>query len=126
MNMKLDGKKILIIEDENLMSQALSSKFKDAGFDVKSAQNGENGLALLEKENFDIILLDLVMPKLDGFKVLEMLKEKCIDTPVVVVTNLSQPEDEKRTRELGVVEFIVKSNTPISEIVERVSNMLNI
>ncbi len=119
-------KKILIIEDEKPMAHALQLKLAHEGFEAKSVFNGEEGLAILKSETFDIILLDLVMPKVDGFKVLGMLKEHNIKTPVMILTNLSQEEDEKRARDLGAVEFFIKSNTPIAQIVGRVKEKLNV
>ena len=115
-------KKILIIEDEKPMAHALELKLAHAGFSAQSVGNGEEGLALLEKEKFDLVLLDLIMPKLDGFGVLEEMKKKGIKTPVMVQTNLAQEEDEKRAKALGVKEFFIKSNTPIAEIVEQIKN----
>jgi DNA-binding response OmpR family regulator len=124
--MEAINKKILIIEDEKPLAHALELKLTHDGFEVFIGANGEDGLAILEKEKFALILLDLVMPKLDGFKVLERIKERKIDTPVAVLTNLSQLEDEKRARELGAVGFFVKSNTPIAEIIEWVKAKLDI
>ena len=124
--MPAKNKKILIIEDERPMARALELKLTHAGFEVTTVNNGEDGLALLCKEMFALILLDLVIPKLDGFKVLEKLRERKINTLVIVITNLSQIEDEKRVRELGAVGFFVKSNTSISEIVSKIQEKLNI
>ena len=115
-------KRILIIEDEKPMAHALELKLTHVGFEAHTAPNGEEGLALLEKENFDLVLLDLVMPKLDGFAVLAEIKKKGIKTPVMVQTNLSQENDEKRAKELGAKGFFIKSNTPIAEIVEQIKN----
>ena len=117
-------KKILIIEDEKPMARALELKLTHEGFEAKIVFNGESALELLEKEKFDLIVCDLVMPKVDGFKVLEALKEKKITTPVMVLTNLSQEEDEKRAKSLGAKEFFIKSNTPIANIVERITQLL--
>ncbi len=117
-------KRILIIEDEKPMALALELKLSHSGFEAKRAPNGEEGLALMEKENFDLVLLDLVMPKMDGFGVLEEMKKRGIKTPVMVQTNLSQVEDEKRAKEYGVKGFFIKSNTPIKEIVEEIRNFL--
>ena len=117
-------KKILIFEDEKPMAHALELKLKHAGFDAKAVFNGEDGIKLLQKEKFSLILLDLIMPKMNGFAVLEALKAQKIETPVIVLSNLSQEEDEKRAKALGVKEFFIKSNTPIVKIVERVAQFL--
>ena len=86
--------------------------------------NGEDGIELLQKESFSLILLDLIMPKMDGFMVLAILKAKKNKTPVIVLTNLSQMNDIKRTKEFGAKDFFIKSNTPISTIVQRATALL--
>lgn len=118
------AKKILIIEDEKTLSKALELKLSLLGFAVTTAFNGEDGVALLLKESFSLILLDLIMPKMDGFEVLAILKENKIDTPVMVLSNLSQESDMRRTEEFGAKEFFIKSNTPIMAIVERAIEIL--
>lgn len=118
-------KKILIIEDEKPMARALELKLTHAGFEAKSIGDGKAGLELIEREKFDLVLLDLVMPKLDGFGVLEALKEKKKSVQVMVLSNLSQEEDEKRARALGAKDFFIKSNVPIADIVERVKKLLS-
>jgi len=117
-------KKILIIEDEKTLALALEMKLTRAGFEVKTVFDGEEGIALLQEEIFALILLDLIMPKMGGFMVLENLKIKKIKTPVMILTNLSQENDIKHTKEFGVKEFFIKSNTPIGTIVERVMKLL--
>jgi len=117
-------KKILIIEDEKTLALALKMKLTRAGFEVKTVFDGEEGIALLQEEIFALILLDLIMPKMGGFMVLENLKIKKIKTPVMILTNLSQENDIKHTKEFGVKEFFIKSNTPIGTIVERVMKLL--
>ena len=116
--------RILIIEDEKTLARALEIKLTLSGFEVKAVFNGEDGVNLLQKESFDLILLDLIMPKMDGFGVLTVLKAKKIETPVMVLSNLSQESDMKRTKEFGAKEFFIKSNTPIAMIVERVIKLL--
>ncbi len=118
-------KKILVIEDEKPMARALELKLTHAGFAVKAVFNGEDGVELLQKETYALILLDLIMPKMDGFTVLETLKKEKIQIPVMVLSNLSQEDDEKRAKALGAKEFFIKSNTPIATIVEKVSQFLN-
>lgn len=117
-------KKILVVEDEKPMAKALGLKLSGAGFEAKTAFDGEKALKVLESETFDLILLDLVMPNLDGFGVLAKLKARAIKTPVIVTTNLGQEEDEKRARELGATDYLVKSDTPIVEIVDFVKKTL--
>ena len=118
------AKKVLIIEDEKTLSKALELKLSLSGFTVTAAFNGEDGVAILLKESFSLILLDLIMPKMDGFEVLAILKENKIDTPVMVLSNLSQESDMRRTEEFGAKEFFIKSNTPIMAIVERAIEIL--
>jgi DNA-binding response OmpR family regulator len=117
-------KKILIIEDEKTLARALELKFTRAGFEVKTVFNGEDGIAVLQTETFALIFLDLIMPKMDGFMVLATLKAKKIKTPVMILSNLGQENDIKRTKEFGVKEFFIKSNTPIVNLVERVVKFL--
>lgn len=119
-------KKILIIDDERPVALALELKLKHVGFDARSAKNGEEGLAMLEKEKFSLVLLDLMMPIIDGFKVLETLALRGDKTPVMVLSNLGQMEDEIRARKLGAIGFFVKSNTPLTSIVERVKEKLSV
>lgn len=118
------AKKILIIEDEKTLARALEVKLTSIGFNVRVVLNGEDGVSLLEKESFSLILLDLIMPKMDGFMVLEDLKAKKIKTPVIILSNLSQENDVKRTEVYGVKDFFIKSNTPLTTIVERVIEIL--
>ena len=102
------------------MAKALALKFEHNGFSVTNAGDGKEALTILEKETFDVILLDLIMPMMDGFKVMEALKERKIKTPVFILTNLSQDEDKKRLAELGAHDFFVKSDIPIADIVKKV------
>jgi DNA-binding response OmpR family regulator len=98
---------------------------QNAGFEVKSAFDGGEALTMLENEKFDLILLDLMMPRVDGFDVLSELKKKGDTTPVIVATNLNQEKDVSRVLELGVTSYYVKSDTTLDEIVENVRAALN-
>lgn len=122
--LSLAPKRILIMEDENPMALALQMKLKKVGYTVEIANNGEDGLAALGRAKVDLILTDLMMPKKDGFAVLQALKDQGNTTPVMVLTNLSQTEDEQRTRALGARAFFVKSNTSLAVIVEKVQEIL--
>lgn len=115
------GKKILIVEDEHPLAHALELKFTHEGYDVTLAADGEAGIKIANAESFDMILLDLIMPKLDGFGFLEQLKKK---SPVIVLSNLGQEEDRIRTEKLGAKGYFVKSNTPITEIINKVKSLL--
>jgi len=118
--MKNTSHKILIIEDEKPMAKALALKFKHSNFSVINAYNGSEALTILERETFDVIVLDIIMPEMDGFKVMEALKEQNIKTPVFILSNLGQDEDKKRLAQLGAQDFFIKSNIPIADIVEKV------
>lgn len=115
-----EKKKILIIEDEKPLSHALELKLSHEGFEVVVTNSGAVGLQYLEQGHFDLVLTDLIIPGVDGFKVLETIQEKKMNVPVIVMTNLNQEEDRKRAFSLGASSFFVKSNSPISEIVASV------
>lgn len=118
------GKKILIVEDEKPLSHALKLKLSHEGYDVTVAENGEDGLKAATDTKYDLILIDIIMPKMDGFGVLAKLKENKSSTKVVVLSNLGQQEDVEKAKELGAEDYLVKSNTPISRIVEKVHSVL--
>jgi two-component system copper resistance phosphate regulon response regulator CusR len=118
------AKRILVVEDEKQLSGVLFLKLTNAGFDVTVADNGTIALDLLRKNFYDLVTLDLIMPGLNGFDVLEGLKKQNIKFPVVMLSNLNQSEDVQKAKELGAVDFILKSNTPIHEIVERIKALL--
>ncbi len=116
--------KILVGEDEQALSRALELKLSHEGFDVKIAATGEDVLAQMAKEKFDLLLLDLVMPNMDGFAVLEELKKNSNKVPIIVTSNLGQEEDKKRVEYLGVSEYLIKSNTSISEMISKIKEFL--
>ncbi len=118
------GKRILLIEDEKPLSHALKLKLTHEGYEVVIAENGEEGLEKASAESFDLVLIDIIMPKMDGFTVLAKMKESMGTTNVIVLSNLGQKEDIEKAKELGVTNYMVKSNTPISRIVEAVNGFL--
>lgn len=113
-----------MIEDEKSMAKALEIKLSRLGYTVTVAHNGQLGLAALDTTDIDLVLCDLIMPKVGGFEVLEEMHRRKIQVPVIVMTNLSQAEEEARARSLGAMDFIVKSNTPITTIMDVVNNAL--
>lgn len=115
---------ILVAEDEPAIAKALELKLTHAGYEVTLAPDGAAALELMKKGSFDMLLLDLIMPKTDGFGVLEALKEKKSKVPVIVLTNLGQEEDLKRVKALGASDYFVKADTPIADVVSHVEGKL--
>lgn len=115
---------ILIAEDEKAYSRALVLKLEKNGFTAKSAADGKEALALILKEKFDVLVLDLIMPKLNGFAVLEELKKINNTIPVIVLSNLNQEEDFAKVKALGARMSIEKSNTSISDIIKIIEDVL--
>ena len=114
------AKKILIIEDEKALSRALSLKLQSEGFEVEVANDGELGLAAIKKFKPNLIILDLVMPKFDGFEVLAKIKGK----KVVVISNLSQDEDIEKAKKLGAKEYFIKSNVSLVDVVNKIKTIV--
>ncbi len=119
-------KKILIAEDERPMARALELKFNNSGFEAKAVYDGEEAVVELIKGKYDLLLLDIMMPKKDGFGVLEDIKNKKINVKVIVSSNLSQSEDLDKAKKMGAIGYFVKSDTPISQVVEQVKQALSI
>lgn len=119
--------RIVIIEDDEMLNNMYSQKFKMAGYEVFSAFNGQDGLVLSDKEKPDLIILDIIMPKMDGFAVLKRLRknEATKKIPVLLLTNLGQEDDVKKGRELGAQDYFIKANHTPSEIIEKVKNLLH-
>jgi len=115
-----EPKKVLIAEDEKPLAKALFLKLKSSGIDPTIVNDGEAALSALKHSMFDLALLDLMMPKMNGFTVLEEAKKAGITTPFFVMSNLSQQEDVRRVESLGVKTYLIKSSTPLSQIVEKV------
>lgn len=125
MEKKKTGKKILIADDEKPMAQALELKLNKLGFEATAVYNGEEAIKLLAKNKFDLILTDLVMPKVDGFGIIEYLKTNKNKTPVIVLSNLGQEEDLKRAQKLGAKDYFIKSDTPIIKVVGHINEILD-
>lgn len=123
-----ENKKILIIEDERDLIKVLTERFEGEGFTVFNATNGKEGLEVAEQNQPDIILLDIIMPRMDGMTMLKQLREKPWgkDIPVVILTNLGDSEKVAEAAERGVYDFLVKTNWSLDEIVAKVKERLNI
>jgi len=118
-------KNILVVEDESPLAFALQNKLKVAGFNVDHAENGENAILLASKKDYDLILLDLMMPRINGFEVLQYLKkEKKSKAPIIILSNLGQEEDVQKALKMGASDFYIKTNTPIFKVVDKVLSYL--
>ena len=120
------NKKILVVEDDKFLRKVYESKLPKEGFIVVSAGDGEAGLAAIKKESPDLILLDLIMPKMTGFDVLAAIKKDptLAKIPIIVLSNLGQEEDTIKAKALGASDFLIKSNYSIKEVVEKIKNQL--
>ena len=118
------GKKtrVLVVEDDRFLQKILLMKFESEGFVTVGASDGEEGLRLARTDKPDLIVLDLILPKVNGFEVPTELKTEAATKaiPVVVLSNLGQDEDIRRVLELGALDFLVKSNHSIMEVVSKV------
>jgi len=120
--------KILIIEDDPFLSGMYSTKFEMENFKVSSAEDGEKGLRLAANESPDIILLDILIPKINGFKVLEELKKAPAtkSIPVILLTNLSQKSEIEQGLALGAVDYLIKAHFMPSEVVDKIKKYLSL
>ncbi len=118
------AKRILIVDDERPIATALLLKLGHSGFFAKIASNGREALEILEKESFDLMLLDLMMPELDGFGVLKAMKKRGLTIPVIVSSNLGQEEDRAQAKALGAADYLVKADTPLLDIVEKIKHAI--
>lgn len=121
-----EPKKILVVEDEKPMARALKLKLESNGFVVSVAYDGNDAHNILSKETFDLIILDLVIPGMDGFAILDELRKRENKTPVIAASNLGQLEDINRAKELGAQHYFVKSNTSLAQIVQLIKEELKL
>lgn len=114
--------RVLLIEDDTLLVNMYKTKFENDGYDILTASDGEEGLELALSEKVDIIILDLMLPKLSGTDLLAKLRKdpKGKNVPVVVLTNLTQEGEAKETLTLGVKEYLIKANLTPSQLVEKI------
>lgn len=116
--------KIAVIEDEKAIRDMYQMKLTSTGFNAKGAQDGNEGLKLIKDFQPDLVLLDLKMPTLSGQELLKKLRADGNNTPVIVLTNISQSEASMDLRYLKVEKYIVKAHTTPSQVVEEVKNSL--
>ena len=119
-------KKVLLIEDDAMLSSMYETKFSMEKIPIALAADGQQGLEMARDLKPAVILLDIILPKLDGFSVLAALKEDATtkDIPVILLTNLGQDEDVKKGKKLGAEDYFVKSNHTPQEILDKAAKYL--
>ena len=123
----MEKKKILIVEDDNFVAEVYLAKLSEMGYETVLAQNGEDGLAQLKKGKIDLILLDILMPIMNGIEMLEEVKknEEWKNIPVILLTNIGEKESIQKVRELGVKDYLIKSHFTPAEVIEKVESVFS-
>lgn len=118
--------KVLLVEDDKMLADMYVTKFSKEGMEIMKADDGVKGLEMAKEHKPDLILLDIIMPKLDGFAVLKELKKdpNMSDTHILLLTNLGQSEDVEKGKQLGADDYFIKANHTPAEIVEKVKYLL--
>ncbi len=122
----MNPKTILIIEDDKFLFSLIAKKLEKEGFQVLNAGDSKGAFKILEEAKPDLIVLDLVLPVLDGYEILAILKKdiNTKDIPVIILSNLGQKEDVEKAMALGAVDFMIKVNFTPDEIIKKIKNIL--
>ncbi len=120
------AKTILIIEDDKFLRELIAQKLRKEGYEVSEAVNGEEGIKKVQEEKPDLVLLDLILPGIDGFEVLSKFRDDpgLAQIPVIILSNLGQKEDIERGIKLGAVDYLIKAHFTPKEIVDKIKNAL--
>ena len=123
--MSEEGKKILVAEDEVSLLKALNVQLLNSGFEVLSATTGRAALEVMKKDKPDLVLLDIIMPEMNGFEVLQKKKSdpEIVHIPVIVLSNLGQDEDIKKAKELGARDFYIKASLSLEDLMKKVEEL---
>lgn len=118
--------KILIVEDEAALLYALKAELTHNGFEILEAMDGEKGLKILEEQRPDIIILDLLLPGIDGFEVLRRIKSKdeTKNIPVIILTNLGDPESIEKGKKLGADDYLIKTDYSLEDVIKKLKNLI--
>lgn len=119
---------VMLVEDDVFLANIYKTKFDMEGFKISHADNGEKGLDDIKKKKPDVILLDILLPKMDGFAILEALKkdESVKNIPVILLTNLGQKDDVEKGLDMGAVDYLIKAHFKPSEVVQKVREVLKL
>ena len=115
---------LLVVEDEKPISRVLNIKLEQKGYNVTVVRNGKDALRTFEEERVDGVLLDLILPEQDGFETLKQIREQDQNVPVVILSNLGQPEDRERVEKYGIEKYYVKADISLHTLVEEISEMI--
>ncbi|MCD8508205.1 MAG: response regulator [Candidatus Pacebacteria bacterium] len=121
-----DTHKVLFIEDDDFLRSLVVTKLQKNGFEVATKGDGADALALINQEKPDILLLDLMLPGVGGFEILEAIRNDATwrDLKVIIFSNLGEEEDIQKGEALGASEYMIKSNFTLDELVEKIQSML--
>jgi len=127
-NKIMEKKKILIVEDDPIFQKTLQEFLRSEGFDVASAVDGEEGIRMAKEKNPDLILLDIILPKKDGYDVIKEVKnqEATKNIPIILLTNLGGVHDVEKALELGATTYLVKSDYKMEEVSKKIKELLKI
>lgn len=119
-------KKILVVEDDKFLRELIVQKLIKEGYETSEAVDGEQGIKKVKEEKPDLVLLDLILPGIDGFEVLSKKREdpSVVQIPVIILSNLGQKEDVERGLKLGAVDYLIKAHFTPGEIIEKIKNIL--
>lgn len=120
------AKKILIIEDDKFLRELITQKLIKEGYEISEAVDGEKGIKKLEGEKPDLVLLDLILPGIDGFEVLDRIKKDATlsQIPVIILSNLGQKDDVERGLKMGAVDYLIKAHFTPSDIIDKIRAVL--
>lgn len=124
---KTQGTKILLVEDDEILRDLCVTKLRKEGFDVITAIEGQEGLHKIEKEKPALVLLDIILPGLDGFEILKRIRSSSREIariPVILLTNLGQENDLEKGKKMGAQDYLVKANLTTEQIIEKVKKYL--
>lgn len=121
-----DKKTILLVEDEPLLANLLKQRLEKEGFTILLAKDGEEALKILKSSQPDLILLDIILPKISGFELMEALKDdpELSQAPIVIISNLGQESDVEKSRTLGAIGYFIKAKISIEDLVEKIKGFL--
>jgi len=120
------AKKILVIEDDKFLRELISQRLLKEGYDIAEAVDGEEGVKAAKKEKADLILLDLILPGIDGFEVLAKIKAdpEMNKVPIIILSNLGQKDDIRKGLEMGANDYLIKAHFTPTEIIEKIESVI--